>query len=396
MREGKRSAAVVSRRHSSSDVIVVGGGVVGAAVTYFLAREGMGVTLFERGDLACEASGAAAGMLAPIGEAVPQSKVGAARALLHWGLESLAGFPALCEELKERSGIDPEYEPSGVLRVAMGEAEAAALRTACEAFPGLGLVWMGAEEARAAAPGISPRVCAALWSPKESQVRSPLLTRAYAGAALQLGARVETGVSVRGLLRSGDRIAGVLTTQGAHAAGAVVVCTGALAGELGDWLDGAWSPPIVPVRGQILALEPAPPRLRSIVWGELAYLVPKRDGSLVVGTTEERVGFDRRVTVKGLARLARAAPLLVPELDRAGFLGGWAGLRPGSPDGMPGIGPVPGFESLWVAIGHHRNGILLSLVTGGLVAHSMLGKDLPEDAAAFDPARWSTAEGSTG
>ena len=116
--------------------------------------------------------------------------------------------------------------------------------------------------------------------------------------------------------------------------------------------------------------------------------MPKRDGSVVVGATEERVGFDCRVTTDGVARLLSAAPRLVPALASAGFRRGWAGLRPGSPDGLPGIGRVPGVESLFVAVGHYRNGVLLSPITGRLVADLILGKELPPEACDFDPARW--------
>ncbi|MEE8580739.1 MAG: glycine oxidase ThiO [Myxococcota bacterium] len=374
-------------------MIVVGGGAVGGAVAYFLAREGLAVTLLERGELAGEASGAAAGMLAPIGEAMRGVPDVAARAVQHWGLQSLALFPSLCEELRERSGIDPEYEASGLLRVALSEAEVERLRATWAATPDCDLEWMQAADARAMVPGLTQEVRAALWSPREAHLRSPLLTRSLAGAAYQLGAKIEPGVPVVGLLREGDRVTGVRTARGERSSGAVVVCTGAFAGELGEWLGGGWSPPVVPVRGQIVSLDAPRPPLPSIVWGEPAYLVPKRDGSLIVGATEEQVGFERRVTVDGLEALLRGAPRLMPALSRVGFRAGWAGLRPGSPDGLPGIGPVPGIESLWVAIGHFRNGVLLAPVTGRLVVSGLLGKALPAEAEVFDPARWSDAPG---
>jgi glycine oxidase len=146
--------------------------------------------------------------------------------------------------------------------------------------------------------------------------------------------------------------------------------------------------PVEPVRGQILSLTGARPPLRSIVWGEGAYLVPKRDGSLVVGATEERVGYDCRVTAEGVEGLLAAARELVPPLARAEFAAGWAGLRPASPDGMPAISAVAGAAGLYVAVGHSRNGVLLSPITGRLVADLVLGKELPPDAAVFDLARF--------
>jgi glycine oxidase len=141
------------------------------------------------------------------------------------------------------------------------------------------------------------------------------------------------------------------------------------------------------VRGQILSLEPPVPALRSLVTGAGVYLVPRRDGSIVVGATEERVGFDCRVTAEGLAQLLSAAPRLVPALAAASFAGAWAGLRPASPDGLPLVGPVPGFEGLLLAAGHHRNGVLLAPLTARLVTGCVLGKGWPDDARALLPER---------
>lgn len=368
------------------DVVVVGGGVIGSSVAYHLAREGLSVALLERDGLAGQASGAAAGMLAPIGEALHDGE--ASTALAHWGRRSLALFPELCARVRELSGIDPELEPSGLLRVAADSAEAERLCGLADRWPDAGLVWLEPEEACRHEPLLTAEQAGALWSPQEAHVRSPLLSQALARAAEQLGAEIRPDSEVRDLRLERDAVVGVRTDEGDWSAGRVVVCTGAFSGALQEWTRGAWSPPVTPVRGQICSLEPLPPSLGSIVWGDGAYLVPKRDGSLVVGATEERVGFDRRVTAEGLASLLEAAPRWVPSLREAGFREGWAGLRPGSPDALPGIGPVPGIEGLLVAVGHHRNGVLLSPVTGRLVCDCVAGKALPREAAVFDPSRW--------
>ena len=141
--------------------------------------------------------------------------------------------------------------------------------------------------------------------------------------------------------------------------------------------------PFEPVRGQILSLDNTQPALRRIVVGEEVYLVPKRDARVVVGATEDRVGFDRRVTAAGVQRLLAAAPRLVPALADCAFRDAWAGLRPCTPDGLPMIGRAPGVEGLLVAAGHHRNGVLLSPITGRLIADLVLGKPLPPEADAF-------------
>jgi len=380
----------------TADVVIVGGGIAGCASAWFLAREGLDVVVVERDSLAHHASGAAAGMLAPIGEGEAGSD------LQQYGLASLSRFPTLCEELRSRSGIDPELEPSGILRVAVGAEQAKALETKAVVLrnSGVAVEWLDAEAACAVQPGISPDVRGALWSPAESHVRSPLLARAFAGAAQSLGARIVVGTGVVGVVSEGPRVTGVRVTgalNGTISAANVVVCAGTWSGALADWLLAALPagavvptlPPVEPVRGQILSLVAPGLSLSTIVWGEWAYLVPKRDGSIVVGATEEYSGFDCRVTAGGMAKLLTAAPALLPSLRNAEFQRGWAGLRPGSPDGLPSIGRPLGVDGLVVAYGHHRSGVLFSPITGALVRDHVLGKVGRGDASAFDPSRFA-------
>ena len=365
---------------TSSDIVVVGGGIIGCAVTWSLAREGISVSLLERDDLATRASGAAAGMLLGIGEGERGDFFRA------WAHRSLALFPALCSELRERSGVDPEFESCGALYVADSADAERALRDKAQRFAGQGAEWLDAGALLDAEPQAAPGLRGALWGPEEAHVRSPLLARAYAAAAAELGARIECGVAVTGLLRRGSRVHGVDTDRGPREAGGVVVCA------------GAWTPatarvplPIEPVRGQIVFVDNARPPLRTIVFGDDVYLVPKRDASVVVGATVERVGFDCRVTADGVARLLDAAKRLAPALAGSRFRTAWAGLRPATPDGLPAVGPAPGCEGLWLAAGHHRNGVLLAPVTGELVADLVLGKAPALDAVSVSPGRWPLA-----
>jgi glycine oxidase len=367
----------------TSEVVVVGGGVIGASVAFFLAREGIEVALLEREALAAGASGAAAGMLTPTGEAAEQGP------FLLWARRSLEGFPALAAELLERSGVDCEFVRSGTLRLAFGAAEARTLRARIKKLGVPGLEWLDARALQAAEPLAAPGAVGAVWSPEDGHVRSPLLVRAYAGAARRLGARIETGVEVTGLRSAGERVAGVETSGGAWSTSRVIVCAGAWSGGGRAWPPGMAPPPIEPVRGQILSVEAPSPAPATIVWGEGGYVVPKRDGSLVVGATEERVGFDARVTADGLARLLALGTRLVPAIADCTFRSAWAGLRPCPPDALPLVGPVAGLEGLALATGHHRNGVLLSPVTGRLIADWVAGKGIPEDAQAFLPSRFS-------
>jgi glycine oxidase len=321
-------------------------------------------------------------MLTPLAEAHGADDV------LPLGLESLALFPELVAELRERSGIDANFVRSGVLRVAASSAQVESLRARARRLAAHGAEWIDGGAARAREPELAGSIAGALWSPLEAHIEGDLLTAAFAGAAQGLGARIECGAPVLALLRdaSGARVRGVRTPAGDWPARWVVLATGPWAGLEGAGL--AVPAPVTPVRGQIAALRPAKLLLDSVVRGADAYLVPRRDGRVLVGATEERVGFDRRVTAEGLRSLLAAAPALVPALADACFEAAAAGLRPVTPDGLPLLGPAPGLEGLVLALGHSRNGILLSAITGQLVADLVSGKALPAAARAFRPDRF--------
>ena len=365
---------------NTPDVHVVGGGVIGCSVAYYLARAGASVTLFERDDIAGHASGAAAGMLAPISESSGEG------AFFDLGARSLGMFPDLVRELRELSLVDPQYVPSGLLRVAHSPQDAEHLRRQAERLPRYGLRWLSPEQAREQEPHLPSHLHGALWSPEEGHVYSPLLTRAYAQAAVHLGARVERGMPVLGLLRTGTRVEGVRTAAGDRSSGQVVLCAGPWTRFCADWLRVPL--PIEPVLGQILALGPPVPPLRSILWGEGAYLVPKLNGQIIVGATEERAGFDCRTTAAGLGGLLQAAQRLAPSLSEAAFSHAWAGLRPDTPDHLPLIGPLPHLDGVTIAAGHFRNGVLLSPVTGQLVSDWVLERRLPDMLRSFLPERF--------
>ncbi len=363
-------------------VAIIGGGVIGCAIAYELARAGARVALLERGEVGGQASGAAAGMLVPpAAAAAPGPFRDLARA-------SAGLYPALVEALADETDIDVQYVNSGLLLPASGEGRAQGLRALAQwrGDPGLSLEWLDGAPLRALEPALSPRILGAAYSPDGRHVNPGLLTQALAQAAVRRGAALRLGAPVTGFVRRGDRVAAVQTTSETFPAEHVVLAAGpwtaALARRLGAYV------PTRPMRGQMLAYRST--ALRHIVWGDGGYLVPKAGGFLFAGATVEDVGFRPRTNARGQAGLRRLATALAPALRYAEVASAWAGLRPGSPDGLPIIGRLPGWRNVYVAAGHFRNGILLAPITGRLVAQLILEGRPELNVEAFRVGRFET------
>lgn len=365
-----------------ADVIIVGGGVIGCATAYFLARERASVTLLERGELAGEASGAAAGMLAAL------SDEGADRgpAFQKLCLDSLALYQQLLPLLAS-TGIDVRYGDAGVLHLALDDEEAERLRLRFDSQRSLAPenVWLDAAAIPGVEPEATPRARAAMLCPREHYLDPQRLTLAFAALAREHGARIETGVTVTSLALEKGRALAVRAGETVYSADHVLLAAGSWTGRL---LRGIAYVPVRPVRGQMLSLQGPPRGLRHVIWGSPAYLVPREQGQTFVGATVEEVGFRRNTTTAGLARLRRGANELVPALSSAPQLRAWAGLRPASPDGLPIMGRLNGYDNLWVATGHFRNGILLAPSTGSLMAQSILAGAPVAALSSFSPDRF--------
>lgn len=361
-------------------IIVVGGGVMGCASALRLAEQDAEVIVLERSVPGAEASSAAAGILGP---AIEAHAPGLALTL---GLESRERHAVLAAELRESHGIDVGFRRCGVLRVAFDEAEAASLdaqATMLEA-EGVRVRRLDAHEARELEPELSPDVFSAFDLPDEAQLEPRLLLRALAVAAERAGARFRTGETVRGLVLEADRVTGVRTDAGTLHADAVVVAAGSWTSLVPDI--GLSQDAIFPVRGQLVEASTRSPLARRIVFGSGGYIVPRPDGRVIAGSTMENVGFSREVTVGGLASLLTRATRVVPGLAEASVTGFWSSFRPGTKDGLPLIGAL-GPHGLYVASGHHRNGILLSALTAELVCDLVLGVPRAE-LDALDPRRF--------
>lgn len=344
---------------SSPDVVIVGGGIIGLISAIELRRTGADVVLYEKDRTGGQASGAAAGMLAPVTEMRERGP------FLEFCLESLNRYPQLATQVRSATGIDIEFARSGTLRVSKDATEASNLRRKLAQFEQLSpkLQWLNSDElsAKIDIPGAE---YGALYVPDEGHVLSPRLVEALALTARKLGVAIHEGSPVFGLVQDGETVVGIRTFDQTVFAGETVVAAGAWSSTL---LGSFPELPIVsPIRGQILALGLRRDFPSEIVFGDSVYLVPKLDGTLIVGATEDVAGFDPRPTALGVSRLLAEAISLVPSLVDAVFLRAWAGLRPATTDHLPVIGRVT--DGLTVAMGHYRNGILLAPATGQAVA----------------------------
>jgi glycine oxidase len=364
------------------DVIIVGGGVIGCAIAYNLADAGVRVTILERSEVGAEASGASAGVLAPLDLSMEPGP------LLDLCLASMPLHPSLADKLREETGIEVEYVRSGLLRVALTDEDADDLRALAERHQLAGMLeWVEPEALRR----LEPRLAAArggVYSPYLHQVNAHRLTQVLAQAAVGRGVVLRQGVAVTGFVTNGSRVTGVRTGDGRMAAGHVILAAGSWTGALGRRL--GVSLPVKPMRGQMLAFPNFSSPLRHILLGEdSGYLAPKANGFLFVGSTVEDVGFRKNTTVRVLAGLRRMAATLVPSLAYAEVASDWAGLRPGSPDDLPMLGPVPGWEGVSVASGHFRKGILLAPITGRLMAQWLTQGKTEMGMEPFSPARFA-------
>jgi glycine oxidase len=359
--------------------VVVGGGVMGCAIGLELAARGRSVVVLERSVPGAEASSAAAGMLGA------QIEAHGPGPFLDLSVQSRALFPAMAERLRELTGIDVEYRRSGIVRAAMDEAGANELcdLVAWQRAAGLRASLLDAAAAREAEPVLAPAVTAGALFEDDGRVDPPRYLRALRIAAERSGVRFSTGSLVRRVHVEQGRARGVLLEDGEVVRGEHVVVA---AGSWSSLVEGATLDPgvVKPARGQIVELVSPMPVLRHVLWGPGAYLSPRDDGRVLVGSTLEFVGFERVVTAGAVATLLGAAIALVPALARAELVRAWAAFRPYTADLLPILGETatPG---LVLATGHYRNGILLSPITARIVAAIAEGEAPPIDLAPFAP-----------
>ncbi|MEU1255480.1 glycine oxidase ThiO [Streptomyces chartreusis] len=379
-------------RTRTSDVLVIGGGIIGLVTAWRAAQRGFTTAVVDP-EPGGGAAQVAAGMLAAVTE-------------LHYGEQTLLGlnlasarrYPDFAAELTDVTGHDLGYRRCGTLAVALDADDRAHLRElhALQRQSGLDSEWLSGRECRRLEPMLAPGVRGGLRVDGDHQIDPRRLTGALLAACERAGVVFHRAWAERvDVVR--DRATGVTTTDGtALSADQVVLAAGSLSGRLAGVPD-AVVPPVRPVKGQVLRLT-VPQRyapflsrtVRAVVRGSQVYLVPRENGELVVGATSEELGWDTTVTAGGVYELLRDAHELVPGITELLLTETRAGLRPGSPDNAPLLGPTE-LAGLSLATGHYRNGVLLTPVTGDAMAHVLATGELPEEARAFTPRRFSPA-----
>ncbi|OUD02438.1 glycine oxidase ThiO [Streptomyces swartbergensis] len=383
-------------RTRTSDVLVIGGGIIGLVTAWRAAQRGLATAVVDP-EPGGGAAQVAAGMLAAVTE-------------LHYGEQTLLGlnlasarrYPDFAAELTEQTGHDLGYRRCGTLAVALDADDRAHLRElhTLQQQSGLESQWLSGRECRRLEPLLAPGVRGGLRVDGDHQIDPRRLAGALVAACERAGV-VFHRVWAERLTVVRDRATGVVTDDGTPLeAGQVVLAGGSLSGRLAGVPQDVL-PPVRPVKGQVVRLT-MPQRhgpflsrtVRAVVRGSHVYLVPRESGELVVGATSEEMGWDTTVTAGGVYELLRDAHELVPGITELPLTETRAGLRPGSPDNAPLLGPT-GLEGLLLATGHYRNGVLLTPVTGDAMAHVLATGELPEEARPFTPKRFSTVTALT-
>jgi glycine oxidase len=360
----------LARLATKPTVAIVGAGVIGLAIAWRLAARGAQVAVFDKGAAGSGASHAAAGMLAACAEAEPGEE-----ALVALGRESQARWPAFAAELEQTSGVDVGLRPEGTLVVALTADDQARLQhqLVFQHKLGLPLQWISAAETRRREPHLAGKLAGAVFSPEDTQVDNRKLAAALRIATEAAGAIVNEHRAVDAISSRAGRADGIVLADGSKVVADVVVLAA-----------GAWSrsiagvppelrPPVRPIKGQMLSLrmDQASPLLSHVVWAPGAYLVPRRDGHLLVGATVEEKGYDTSLTAGGMLTLLEAAWRAVPAVEELPIDEMWVGHRPGSRDDAPILG-AGAIDGLIYATGHHRNGILLTPITADAIAQLVL------------------------
>ena len=365
-----------------AEVLVLGGGIIGCALAEELARRGRRVILVERGRVGAEASSAAAGILAA------QMDIAHPGPFFDLCQAARRMYPGWVRRLERRSGRRVGFHVDGILYLAstVAEEQRMARRAEWQRRRGLPVERWSPREVRRREPAIDGRIRCGFWFPAEAQVDNPRLMQALAQAARAAGGRLLEQTAVTRLLTRAGRVRGVDTSRGRFEAPIVVECRGSWSGLA---VAGPVRLPVEPLRGQILAFTGPQRFVRRVVMSERAYVVQRRDGRLLVGSTIEHAGFDKALTLEGMHAILCGIRSMCSAMDRCRFIEAWAGFRPSTVDGLPILGATS-IEGLFAATGHYRHGILLAPITAKLLSELILNHHTSLDLSPFSSRRFNT------
>ncbi|MRG86154.1 glycine oxidase ThiO [Salinibacillus xinjiangensis] len=359
------------------DAIVIGGGVNGGSVAYQLAKRGKKVLVLEKDRIASKASGAAAGMIAAQAELQDDDP------LFQLARKSRKRFASLAEELKDLSGVDIELINKGMYKVALTDQEVHEYKQIIDIQKRAGehAEWVTGDEVRKQEANVSDDILGAMYIEHDGHVSAPQLSQAFIKSAAVLGVTIQEFVEVQSILFEGEQVVGVATNEGEYKAENIIVTAGAWSSSFLRQTE--LDLPVYPVKGECFSVRTHQPLLKSTIFSHGCYLVPKKGGRIIVGATVKPHTYNQQVSVEGVAGLLEKAKHLLPSIGEAEWDQTWAGIRPQTADGLPYLGEHPTYNGLFVATGHFRNGILLSPITGEIMADLIERKEPAIDVHPF-------------
>lgn len=369
---------------NTSDVLIVGGGIIGLSLAQELALQKLSVTVLERGQMGQESSSAGAGILAP------RAEMEAAGPLAQLLLASRKIYPDFVRQVSERSGMDIDFKISGLLSVALNLEQEVELGRKRQQQTELGLEVqsLSREETLRIESALNPELLSALYFPDEGYVDNRQLVEAVRLVCLELGVQLVPDCKVLAVKAEQNKVSGVETTSGFFASERVVIAAGSWSGEVPTGLP--YAIPVRPARGQMVVIRMPEPALKHVVYGAFGYLVPRKDGRILLGSTVEWVGFDKRVTLEGVQQIIASAVSLAPALRSSTFVDCWAGFRPFCEGGLPVLGPTE-LDGFYFATGHFRNGLLLAPITAKLMLDLIVAGNIPKILEPFLPNRFQSS-----
>ncbi len=374
---------------SEAEVIIVGGGVTGCAIACFLAKAGVKSQVIEKDAIGSAASGMAPGVLSPLTDMNDPEWVNTEgrQTYIDFKIKSFYLLSHIYKELQEESGVDVRYRRTHMLNVAFSESDEERMkaRLYLQQERGFNTGWLDRHVLINMYSGIGPKVRGALCWYDQAEIDAYRLTLAYMQAAESHGASIRQG-TVTGIRHRGTRVTGVMVSGRLIEGDAIVLAMGPWSKTGGSWL--GISVPVEPVRGEIVVMEPASILPPYLIQHGLNYIIPKTDGTIMAGTTFERVGMRNRVTRAGQDSILRGALSLAHVIDKARMVYATSGLRPNSKDNTPILGRAPGWDNAYVAAGHGPSGVILSAATGRAMAELIINGYTGTDIEPFDPARF--------